>query len=298
MCELRREHPRWGPLRLAHELGRAGVMPVPSRMSVYRVLVRHGLIEPQPRKRPKDSYVRWERDAPMALWQMDLVGGIFLADGTEAKLVTGVDDHSRFCVICQVVVRATGRAVCLAFAAALRQFGVPGEVLTDNGKQFTDRFGKGGEVLFDRICRDNGIVHRLTQPRHPTTTGKIERFHGSLRRELLNDAVPFADLVTAQAAIDGWVSEYNTTRPHQGIGMAAPAQRFSTAAARAEEDLLPLRLPAVIALAPPAPEPGPGPPAFQQPGRAARWSSTGSSRRAGTWRSWASSSGSAPHVRG
>jgi transposase len=131
VCELRREHPRWGPLRLVHELGRAGVMPVPSRMSVYRVLVRHGLIEPRPRKRPKGSYVRWERDAPMALWQMDLVGGIFLADGTEAKLVTGVDDHSRFCVICQVVVRATGRAVCLAFAAALVRFGVPEEINTD-----------------------------------------------------------------------------------------------------------------------------------------------------------------------
>jgi transposase len=67
LCELRREHPRWGPLRLAHELAKAGVSPVPSRMSVYRVLVRHGLIEPQPRKRPRDSYVRWERDAPMAL---------------------------------------------------------------------------------------------------------------------------------------------------------------------------------------------------------------------------------------
>jgi transposase InsO family protein len=269
VCELRREHPRWGPLRLAHELARGGVRPVPSRMSVYRVLVRHGLIEPQPRKRPKDSYVRWERDAPMALWQMDLVGGIFLVGGTEAKLVTGVDDHSRFCVICQVVVRATGRAVCLAFAAALRQFGVPGEVLTDNGKQFTDRFGKGGEVLFDRICRDNGITHRLTQPRHPTTTGKIERFHGSLRRELLDDAVPFTDLAAAQAAVDGWVSEYNTTRPHQAIGMAAPVQRFSTAAARAEEDLLPLRLPAVIALAPapePEPESGPAVPAAWQGG--------------------------------
>jgi transposase len=92
VCELRREHPRWGPLRLVHELGRTGVLPVPSRMSVYRVLVRHGLIQPQPRKRPRDSYVRWERDAAMALWQMDLVGGIFLADGTEARLVTGVDD--------------------------------------------------------------------------------------------------------------------------------------------------------------------------------------------------------------
>jgi transposase InsO family protein len=256
VCELRREHPRWGPKRLAHELARIEVGPVPSRMSVYRVLVRHQLIDPQPRKRPKDSYKRWERDAPMALWQLDIVGGVFLADGTEVKVVTGVDDHSRYCVICQVVARATGRAVCLAFVAALRAFGVPGEVLTDNGKQFTDRFGKGGEVLFDRICRDNGIVHRLTQPRHPTTTGKIERFHGSLRRELLDDAVPFADLAAAQAAVDAWVHEYNAVRPHQALGMAAPAQRFSVAAAKSEEELLPLRLPPEI-----APAPMPSPPA-------------------------------------
>ena len=108
---------------------------------------------------------------------------------------------------------------------------MPGEVLTDNGKQFTDRFGKGGEVLFDRICRDNGIVRRLTQPQSPATTGKIERFHGSLRRELLDDAVPFADLAAAQAAVDAWVREYNTTRPHQAIAMAVPADRFSTSRA-------------------------------------------------------------------
>jgi transposase InsO family protein len=255
VCELRRDHPRWGPLRLAHELAGKGIIPAPSRMSVYRVLIRHGLVEPGARRRPKDSYLRWERDEPMALWQLDIVGGVFLADGTEAKIVTGVDDHSRYCVIASVVARATGRAVCLAFAAALRKFGVPGEVLTDNGKQFTDRFGKGGEVLFDRICRDNGITHRLTQPRSPTTTGKVERFHGSLRRELLNDAVPFADLAAAQAAVDAWVAEYNTRRPHQAIGMAVPADRFSTARAEAERELLPLRLPSVLALAPVPPAP-------------------------------------------
>jgi len=249
VCEMRREHPRWGPLRIAHELGKAGVVPVPSRMSAYRALVRHGLIEPGARGRPRDSYLRWERDEPMALWQLDIVGGVLLADGTEAKIVTGVDDHSRYCVICQVVPRATGRAVCLALAAALCRFGVPGEVLTDNGKQFTDRFGKGGEVLFDRICRDNGITHRLTQPRSPATTGKIERFHGSLRRELLDDAVPFADLAAAQAAVDAWVLEYNTRRPHQAIGMKVPADRFSTARAKADEELLPLRLPAAVRLA-------------------------------------------------
>jgi Integrase core domain len=192
----------------------------------------------------------------MALWQMDIAGGMFLADGTEAKVVTGVDDHSRYCVIASVVTRATGRAVCLALASALRESGVPGEILTDNGKQFTDRFGKGGEVLFDRICRDNGITHRLTQPRSPTATGKVERFHGSLRRELTDDAVPFADLAAAQAAIDAWVSEYNTRRPHQAIGMAVPAKRFSSARTRAEQELLPLRLPSVIALAPVPPLPG------------------------------------------
>jgi hypothetical protein len=101
--------PKWGPVRLAHELGRGGVVPAPSRMSVYRVLVRHGLVEPGPRKRPKDSYLRWERDEPMALWQLGIVGGAFLAGGTEAKVVTGVDDHSRYCVIASVVGRGNGR---------------------------------------------------------------------------------------------------------------------------------------------------------------------------------------------
>jgi transposase InsO family protein len=249
---MRREHPRWGPVRIVHELARAGVVPVPSRMSAYRALVRHGLVQPGARRRRKDIYQRWEREAPMALWQLDIMGGAFLADGTEAKIVTGVDDHSRYCVICQVVARATGRAVCLAFAAALQEFGVPEEVLTDNGKQFTDRFGKGGEVLFDRICRDNGIVHRLTAPRHPTTTGKVERFHGSLRRELLDGAVPFADLSAAQAAVDAWRQAYNTTRPHQALSMASPAERFTSAKGGEAERLLPLRLPAVLSPVPAA----------------------------------------------
>jgi transposase InsO family protein len=245
VCELRREHPRWGPVRLVHEAERLGVDPVPSRMGVYRALVRHGLVTPRQRRKRREDYLRWERPAPMQLWQMDIVGGVFLADGTEAKVVTGIDDHSRYCVIAAVVGRPTGRAVCLAFAGAMRVFGVPDEVLTDNGKQFTDRFGKGGEVLFDRICRDNGITHRLTQPRSPTTTGKVERFHQTLRRELLDDAVPFPDVTAAQAAVDAWVAEYNMRRPHQAIGMACPAERFAAKAGPAEE-LLPLRLPATL----------------------------------------------------
>jgi transposase InsO family protein len=225
---------------------------VVSRSTVYRILVRHGLIEPRSRRRRRSDYLRWERDAPMQLWQLDIVGGVFLTDGTEWKVVTGVDDHSRFCVTATVVPRATGRAVCLAFADALRRYGVPDEVLTDNGKQFTDRFGKGGEVLFDRICRDNAITHRLTQPASPTTTGKVERFHGSFRREFLNHAEPFDLVLVAQAAVDTWVTGYNCDRPHQALDMNYPAQRFAPSEQdrEASEELLPLRLPATLTPAP------------------------------------------------
>jgi transposase InsO family protein len=253
VCELRREHPRWGSRRLAHELGRSGMVPVPSASTVYRILVRHGLVDAKTRRRRREDYKRWERDAPMALWQLDIVGGVFLADGREVKVVTGVDDHSRFCVIASACLRATGRAVCLAFARALERYGVPEEVLTDNGRQFTARFGRGGEVLFDRICRDNGIVHRLTQPASPTTTGKVERFHQTLRRDLLADHDPFIDLEDVQAALDRWVADdYNTRRPHRSLDMTPPAERF-VPVPHEEREALPLQLPPALMTIPPPP---------------------------------------------
>ncbi len=190
VAEMRRKHPRWGSRRIRMELLRrppvatrlccpvgadhrpdpdpAGPAAAAAAEAAARVLVR-----------------RFERPGPMQLWGIDIVGGVSWSTPCtgvlrEAKVVTGVDDHSRFCVIAAVVERATGRAVCLALAEALARFGVPEEVITDNGKQFTDRFGKGGEVLFDKICRRNGITHLLTAagvteperqggavPRHP-----------------------------------------------------------------------------------------------------------------------------------
>jgi hypothetical protein len=106
----------------------------------------------------------------------------------------------RWLSISSVMVSARS-SVCGAFADALRRYGVPEEVPTDNGKQVIARFGLGGEVLFDRICRDNGIAHRLTQPASRTTTGKVERFHLTLRRELLDLHEPFESLAAAQQAV-------------------------------------------------------------------------------------------------
>ncbi|MCU1685937.1 MAG: hypothetical protein JWQ81_6676 [Amycolatopsis sp.] len=227
ICELRRMHPRWGARRLVFELRQRGVEPVPVQATIHRALVRNGLVEPQ-EQRHKRKYRRWQREAPMHLWQLDLVGGIYLADGRECKMLTGIDDHSRYVVIAALLAVPNGRAVCDAFIAAMHHYGVPSEVLTDNGKQFTGRFTRPrpAEVLFERVCRKNGITARLTKPRTPTTTGKIERFHQTLRREFLDHCGPFADLAAGQAAVDAWVHAYNHVRPHQAIDMATPATLF------------------------------------------------------------------------
>ena len=226
IVEWRRTHPTWGPRTIVSRLAREGLDPLPGRSSVYRALIRHGLIDPKRRRRRRADYKRWERARAMELWQMDVTGGVRLTDGTQPSVVTGIDDYSRFCVSAKVVVRATAKPVCDALAEAMRTHGVPEAILTDNGKVFTGRFGPGrGEVLFDRICRENGIRHLLTAPHSPTTTGKVERFHKTMKREFLTDKV-FESTEEAQAALDGWVAEYNNEREHQSIGDRPPIERF------------------------------------------------------------------------
>jgi transposase InsO family protein len=225
---LRRTHPGWGPRTIGARLRRELEAP-PSRSSIYRCLVRHRLIEHKPRRRRPQDYKRWERSRPMELWQMDVMGKIWLADGTELKAITGIDDHSRFCVIARVVARATARPVCDALSQALSRYGAPEQILTDNGKVFTGRLAHPpASVAFDRLCLANGIGHILTAPYSPTTTGKIERLHKTIRKELLAGRT-FASLEHAQAELDAWVDRYNTQREHQGIGDVAPIRRFELA---------------------------------------------------------------------
>jgi transposase InsO family protein len=229
VLEMRRLHPGWGPRTILSRLIREGIEPVPGRTSIYRALVRHQLIFPTPRKRKPSDYKRWERSRPMELWQMDVTAGVYLANGTRPLVVTGIDDHSRFCVCASVVARATAKPVCDALVSAMESHGVPESILTDNGKVFTGRFGKGsGLVLFDRICAENGIRHLLTAPRSPTTTGKVERFHKTMKREFLGGQI-FDSIEEAQRQLDGWVHEYNSEREHQSLGNRPPAQRFALA---------------------------------------------------------------------
>src|SRR5690348_9201790 len=226
LLELRRAKPYLGARRLVLELARKGVQPAPSKSAVHRSLTRAGVIDPERRLRRAQIWKRWERATPMELWQLDVVHGFLLADGSSAKALTGIDDHSRFCISARLMTRERTQAVCDGFSSAMRAYGVPAQVLTDNGKVFTGRFAQPPvEVLFDRICRENGVDHILTQPGSPTTTGKIERFHRTLRIEF-NTRQQFRNLKTAQEALDEWVSYYNTQRPHQALADATPESRF------------------------------------------------------------------------
>ena len=182
--------------------------PLPGRSAVYRALIRYGLVDPKKRKRRREDYQRWERGRAMQLWQMDVLGRVQLAGGQEVKVVTGIDDHSRFVVCAKVVVAATARPVCLALAEALRRHGIPGQILTD-GKVFTARFGRGpGPVMSGRICAGNGIRHLPTAPYSPTTAGKVERLHKTMRAEFFTPKDgSFTTVEELQAAVDGWVSD-------------------------------------------------------------------------------------------
>jgi hypothetical protein len=160
---------------------------------------------------------------------MDVVGGFLLADGSHAKALTGIDDHSRFVVCAGLMTRATSRAVCSHFAEAMRRYGVPQEILTDMAR--CSPAASGSRTLrcsSTGSAGRTGIDHLLTAPRRPQTTGKIERFHRTMRQEFLTGRV-FDDLVSAQRALDRWVASYNTERPHSTLGMATPASRFTTA---------------------------------------------------------------------
>jgi transposase InsO family protein len=228
IVSLRRAHPGWGPRTILNKLRRQLESP-PSRSAIYRCLVRHRLIEPKPRRRRRDDYKRWERSRAMELWQLDVLSGVRLSDGTQLSVVTGIDDHSRFCVIAKLVARPTAKPVCDALIEGLSRHGAPEQILTDNGKVFTGRLAhKPANVLFDRICLNNGIKHILTAPYSPTTTGKIERLHKTMRKEFFSQR-SFDTIEQAQEGLDAWVLNYNHHREHQAIGDVAPIRRFELA---------------------------------------------------------------------
>jgi transposase len=174
LVELRGLHPGWGADRLRYRLEREGCDPLPSRAAVSRALVRLGLVSARRARQRRREWRRRERGRPVELWQLDVMGGVLLEDGSELKALTAIDDCSRFALGAGLVQRATTRPVCAVFAGLLERYGIPEEVLTGNGKVFTGRYasrlvelrGKRDHPPADRaaVAGDHGEDRAV--PRH------------------------------------------------------------------------------------------------------------------------------------
>jgi transposase InsO family protein len=189
-----------------------------SAATVSRYLNRAGLVVPEPKKRPKSSYIRFQAEQPNECWQADFTH-YPLADSTDTEILTWLDDHSRYALRVSAHRTVTGPVVLAAFRAACARYGVPASTLTDNGMVFTTRFsgGKGGRNGLENELRRLGVKQKNGKANHPQTQGKVERFQQTLKKWLAAQHPQPADLAQLQALIDAFTSYYNTCRPHRSL---------------------------------------------------------------------------------
>lgn len=205
---------------------------VPSVATVHRILVRRGFVVPQPEKRPKASWRRFEAPAPNEWWQVDFIEWVTAADGL-VKVFNIVDDHSRVACRCRAVLEATSAEAWTTFCQAAQHWGLPAGVLSDNGLCFSGKL-RGFEVPFEAKLRDAGIRPFTGRPYHPQTTGKVERFQQTLKKWLRRQDRRRGlarDLAELQARLDRFCTYYNEQRPHQGIGRVTPLTRWQASPA-------------------------------------------------------------------
>ena len=238
--ELRAEGWDHAARSIQARLHRAGVA-VPSARTVHRVLVRAGIIEPQPAKRPRSSFKSFEHPAPNACWQLD--GTIWsLAGGAEACILRLTDDHSRLILASRAAPAENTEQAWALMETALARHGRPVMLLSDGGSAFTSRRTTGGISTFEQRLRDQGINPVVSSPHHPQTCGKKERDWQPLKQWLA--AHPAArSLTELQRLLDAYDVLFNTERPHQALSNATPQERYQASAKAAP---LPERLAAPV----------------------------------------------------
>ena len=217
-----------GPETLGWHLAHHHQLQV-SRATISRVLTRHGLVTPEPKKKPKAAYLRFAAEQPNETWQADFTH-YRLAGGQDVEILSWLDDHSRLALSVTAHHRVTGPMVLATFRAAATHFGCPASTLTDNGMVFTTRLsgGKGGRNGFEHELRRLGIVQKNSRPNHPTTCGKVERFQQTMKNWLRAQPVQPTTLAELQALLDRFVDTYNQHRPHRSLPhRATPATAYA-----------------------------------------------------------------------
>lgn len=221
-----------GPLTLQWHLGQQG-LHVPSTSTIRRILHHHGLITPQPRKRPKSSYRRFAASQPNECWQSDFTHWQ-LADGTDSEILSWLDDHSRYLLTCTAYRRIAGGDVVSSFTSTAATYGLPASTLTDNGSVYTSRFTHGHND-FERLLASLGVTQKNGRPGHPQTQGKIERFHRTLKLWLRGRHRP-PSIAELQSLLDTFAEIYNTERPHRAHHPRATPQTAYHALPKATPD--------------------------------------------------------------
>ena len=206
-----------------------------STATVSRILTRHGVVTPDPAKRPKSSTRRFQAELPNQVWQSDFTHWT-LADGTDVEILNWLDDHSRYLLGATAHRPVTGPIVVAAFRQVIAQNGVPAAVLTDNGLVYTTRFagGRRGRTTrngFETELAALGVEQKNSSPNHPQTCGKVERFHQTLKKWLAAQP-PARSRRELQAQLDVFRDYYNCRRPHRALGRSTSATPAAAYAAR------------------------------------------------------------------
>jgi len=220
---LRREHPAWGGRKLHRRLVDLGYMDIPAPSTITDILHRHHLIAEDPRRTAHRR--RFEHDEPNALWQIDFKG-YFDTAGGRCHPLTALDDHSRFNLILTACARQNTETVQAAMTSAFQRYGLPVRINADNGAPWgsCSQAEHGITQLTVWLIRI-GVLVSHSRPAHPETNGKEERFHRSLKAEVLNGR-SFTDLNHVQTALDQWRTVYNHERPHEALNLATPITRY------------------------------------------------------------------------
>jgi transposase InsO family protein len=212
-----------GPQTILHHL--AGHFDkTPSRVTIWRILQRHGLITPEPHKRPKASFVRFQAELPNELWQTDATEWM-LADSTKVEILNLIDDHSRLC-LASVAVRTVKAADAVqTFYSAVEEYGLPARFLSDNAAVFSGKSRRGRVALESELDR-LGVQCVHSTPYHPQTCGKVERFHQTLKLFLAKQARA-ESIAHLQLQLDAFRTIYNQQRPHRALDGRTPLQAFN-----------------------------------------------------------------------
>ena len=189
-----------------------------SAATINRYLTAAAMVTPQPRKRPRSSYIRFAAEQPNECWQADFTH-YRLADGTDAEILTWLDDHSRYALHVSAHPRITGPIVLATFRKTIAEQGIPASTLTDNGMVFTTRLagGRGGRNALETELRRLNVHQKNSRPNHPTTCGKVERFQQTMKKWLRAQRRQPATLPQLQTLLDRFARDYNTRRPHRSL---------------------------------------------------------------------------------